>query len=162
MAKRKYPKSNYAKKKDYQAKILTYPDDRLKVKCTTVTDFASVADICSDLKRVLKATRKGIGLSANQLGYDKRVIIVDYNNKPVVMINPAWIKAERSLTEELVERCLSYPCMRAVVKRYKDIAVTYYDETGHFHRLLAEGMAARIIQHEVDHLDGVCEVERGV
>lgn len=135
-------------------KILQAPDKRLTTVCTPVDASFGTEELrffALDLVSTRKAYR-GAGLAAPQVGKLIRVITV--NGHPV-MVNPEIIKTgnNKSMAEE---GCLSIgggrPKFR--VKRWDTITVKFADPYGDQHELLARGMAARAIQHEIDHLDG--------
>lgn len=101
----------------------------------------------------------GIGLAANQVGFLLRVIVVDLSdrqNTPMIMINPVITKARGKQT--VTEGCLSYPGRKVRVTRAAKITVKYLDEHGDPRSLKASNMFAQCVQHEVDHLDGICAV----
>ncbi|MDO4416547.1 MAG: peptide deformylase [Erysipelotrichaceae bacterium] len=93
-----------------------------------------------------------VGMAANMIGVKKRFIVVEFMNMPLVMINPKIIsKKERYETEE---GCLSLNGMRKAV-RYREIAVAYQDMQFQSHTQTFSGFTAQIIQHEIDHCDGI-------
>ena len=98
----------------------------------------------------------GIGLAAIQVGYDLRMFTMDctrYQGKPQVFINPKIVKnSEETITD--FEGCLSAPGKRGEVKRYLRLTLNYKDEEGKEHTKTFYDLAARCIQHELDHLDG--------
>ncbi len=106
----------------------------------------------------------GVGLAAPQIGVLKRVVVFGVDKcerypdvEPIprtVLINPV-ISAIGDAMEEDWEGCLSVPGMRGRVSRYKTIKYTGYDETGDEISRIVEGFHARVVQHEVDHLDGI-------
>jgi peptide deformylase len=104
----------------------------------------------------------GVGLAAPQVGVSRQIAVINpepENEKTLIkMINPR-IVATSDETEILEEGCLSIPGIRADVIRSKGLEVLYQDEGGKEHRLEAEGLLARIIQHEVDHLNGVLFID---
>jgi peptide deformylase len=105
--------------------------------------------------------QRGYGIAANQLGFPWRICVVaPPDAHPRVMINPRITK--RSPDEcVMTEGCLSIPGKIALgVPRAVQVTCVYQDPRGHAHRLTAEGLLARIIQHEVDHLDGVLLLDR--
>ena len=95
----------------------------------------------------------GLGLAANQVGLPYRVFVMA-GNPPIAMFNPRIID---STTEQVLleEGCLSYPLLFVKIKRSKSIKVRYQDFDGIMHTEKYTGMTARIIQHELDHLNGV-------
>ena len=107
---------------------------------------------------------KGIGLAANQIGITKRVFTIGSNNIkgfpfPFAAFNPKVISAstEEDLTEE---GCLSYPDLWLKVKRPTNIVVEYQDCDSNTHTVEMSGLIARCFQHELDHLNGVCFVDK--
>jgi peptide deformylase len=105
----------------------------------------------------------GIGLAAPQVGLLRRVFVLDVlpEDEPRVkraFVNPVIVKKEGSTVAE--EGCLSIPGIRHDVKRAERVIVEAMDETGAPFRMEAEGLVARAIQHETDHLDGVLFVDR--
>jgi len=106
----------------------------------------------------------GVGLAAPQIGVLKRVVVFGVEKcerypdvEPIprtVLINPV-ISAIGDVMEEDWEGCLSVPGMRGQVPRYKTIKYTGYNEEGHEISRIVEGFHARVVQHEVDHLDGI-------
>ena len=107
---------------------------------------------------------KGIGLAANQIGITKRVFTMGSNNIegfpfPFAAFNPKIVSAshEEDLTEE---GCLSYPDLWLKVKRPTNIVVEYQDCDSNTHTVEMSGLIARCFQHELDHLNGVCFVDK--
>ena len=103
----------------------------------------------------------GVGLAAPQVGHNIRIAVVNpdpENAKDMVLINPEIISAKGSAVIE--EGCLSLPGVYAKVKRAKEIVVKTQDIHGKQLQFTATGLLARIIQHEIDHLDGSLFVDR--
>lgn len=106
----------------------------------------------------------GIGLAAPQVGINKQLLVIDLelkdeNKPPLVMINPEVKSAGGDLiTSE--EGCLSVPEVFLDVIRPDKVEVVYRDEEGRPQRIVADGLLARVIQHEMDHLNGVLFVDR--
>ncbi len=106
----------------------------------------------------------GIGLAAPQVGVNKQVMVVDCEpdqeeSPSYILINPQIVRVSRELCV-VEEGCLSIPNVYLDVTRPKVIEVTYKDEWGRPQKLMAEGLLARVIQHEMDHLNGVMFVDR--
>lgn len=100
----------------------------------------------------------GIGLAAPQVGVSERIIVLDLGEDPIVLINPVLTAAEG---EEIdVEGCLSVPERWVYVKRSSQVVVTGLNEKGKSIRIQADGLLARALQHEIDHLDGVLMVTK--
>ena len=100
-----------------------------------------------------------VGLAANQLGMNKRIIVVDYAGFRGGMINPVITKF-RGGTCTAEEGCLSFKGKKAYPIRHKIVVVEYHNEEGHLERGKYRGLLARIIQHEIDHLDGITMMDR--
>ncbi|MBQ8974564.1 MAG: peptide deformylase [Oscillospiraceae bacterium] len=106
-----------------------------------------------DLLDTLKAHRDGcVGMAANMIGQLKRIIAIDTGVMDVAMINPVILK--KSDPYDTAEGCLSHSGQRKTV-RYKKIQVEFFDVTFKKHRRTYTGYTAQIIQHEIDHCDGV-------
>ena len=96
---------------------------------------------------------KGVGLAANQVGVARRVAVIDAEGSRFALVNPVLLSAEgRSVAEE---GCLSIPDIFGDVTRPERIVLEALDRDGRPFRLDAEGLVARAVQHEVDHLDGI-------
>ena len=105
----------------------------------------------------------GVGLAAPQVGLSQRLFVVDVADEGGERVKRAFVNPvilERAGTIVAEEGCLSIPGIRADVKRAARIVVEATDENGTPIRLTAEGLLARAIQHEIDHLDGVLFVDR--
>jgi len=113
-----------------------------------------IIKLVKDMEKAMKA-EKGVGLAAPQVGVNKRLIIVLLDNKITVpMINPDIIDHSYE-TEYAEEGCLSLPGKWGQVERFKQIVVQYIDSKGAKRVIKLEGFNARVVQHEVDHLDGI-------
>lgn len=113
----------------------------------------SIRTICSSMIDTMLSSG-GVGLAGNQVGILKRIIIVLHDNDPIIMINPEIIKTSEEF-EFGNEGCLSIPETYIELKRYKEISVKYRDTKGKPHFENYSGLTARIIQHEIEHLDGI-------
>ena len=107
---------------------------------------------------------KGIGLAANQIGLAKRVFVMGSINienfpAPFAVFNPRIIEASAELVLDK-EGCLSYPDLFLTVKRPSWIVAQYQDSEGNLKEIKADGYLAKCFQHEFDHLDGICFVDR--
>lgn len=101
---------------------------------------------------------EGVGLAAPQVGVLRRIIVIDIGEGPIKMINPEIY----SKTGEEIgpEGCLSVPGKAGTVERPSELKVKYMDENGEEQDLQAEGFLARVICHEVDHLNGVLYTDK--
>ena len=116
----------------------------------------AVRSLIDDLFETMDAA-KGVGLAANQVGITTRIAVVDADGQRIAMVNPVITSAEGKARAE--EGCLSIPEMYADVTRPDKIVLEALDRDGKPFRLEATGLAARAIQHEVDHLDGVLFID---
>lgn len=102
---------------------------------------------------------QGVGLAAPQVGVLRRLIVVDdYAGNKYTMFNPEILSGEGE--ESGPEGCLSVPGYQGLVCRNTQVRVSYMDLTGERQELFAEGFLARILQHEIDHLDGILYTDR--
>lgn len=138
--------------------ILTYPENKyiLTSKSELVTDIESVKELIQDMKDTLHSTETGVGISAVQIGVLKKVCIVHHNNKDIVMINPFITRTRGEIISN--EGCLSAPEKYGEFKRHEKVWCTYLDENGNQKEISEGGFVSRVIQHELDHFDGWCEV----
>ena len=110
--------------------------------------------IADDLRDTLKAHKNGcVGMAANMIGINKKIIIFEMNNDYVVMFNPEIIKKQDSFETE--ESCLSLQGYPKKTKRYKSIKVRWQNENFEWRIKTFTGWTAQIIQHEIDHCDGI-------
>lgn len=104
----------------------------------------------------------GVGLAANQVGVLKRLIVVDPREQdvtPMALVNPRVVSTGDE-TDRAEEGCLSIPGLRDVVERASAVTVEALDLDGERVRVEAEGLLARVLLHEIDHLDGVLFLDR--
>jgi peptide deformylase len=149
--------------------ILTYPDPFLSKRSreTTPAEIANgtadgwnLAELVERMKATL-VVDKGIGLAAPQVGVGLRLILADLSREGgslMAVLNPVLSEGRGAVIDE--EGCLSVPGLRVKVKRFASIKVSGVDIQGRPVALEAESLAARIFQHEVDHLDGILIVNR--
>lgn len=120
-----------------------------KSKDATIMDMQTIID----LKDTFLAHRNDcVGMAANMIGEQKKIIIFDYLGSYKVMLNPEIIDMKDKYIAE--EGCLSLSGLRKT-ERYNRIEVKYYDEKFHISKEKYEGWTAQIIQHEIDHCNGV-------
>lgn len=138
-------------------KILTYPEDKEILTQKSVEVLAKdVQDLIQDMKDTLHSTEHGVGISAVQIGELKRVCVIHYNGKDITLINPVITRTRGEVDSK--EGCLSVPDKYGTFKRPQKVWCSYTDENGDFKEIEGGGFIARVISHEVDHLDGWCEV----
>lgn len=102
---------------------------------------------------------KGVGLAAPQVGEHWRIIAVQIKDKAQILVNPEITKFSKE-TDVFEEGCLSVPGVYGMVRRPANISVRGFDELGQPLEFPAMGMLARVIQHEVDHLDGILFIDK--
>lgn len=131
-------------------------DDELLRQAAETYDFAVDGDPTELIKQMTKIMfeNNGIGLAAPQVGVLKRLFIMGNRDKLFVCINPTLISGGESYRD--LEGCLSFPNLWLHVSRYKEIQVHYQDIQGNVVETTLDGIIARVYQHELDHLDGVC------
>jgi peptide deformylase len=117
---------------------------------------ADVRRLIDDLFETMDAA-KGVGLAANQVGVARRVAVVGVDGERLAMVNPVLVSAEGR--ERAEEGCLSIPDAYGEVTRPLRIVLEATGRDGAPYRMEAEGLLARAIQHEIDHLDGILFVD---
>jgi peptide deformylase len=139
--------------------IRTFGDPVLKSRATPVKDFdGSLERLAQDMLRIMREN-EGVGLAANQIGRLKRIFVAAYEDQEFVVINPV-VEWSSESTEKDEEGCLSLPGTRVEIERPYAVTVSGKDTSGTTVRLEAEGLLARIFQHEIDHLNGVLILDR--
>ena len=143
--------------------ILIYPNEILQSQARSVEKIDGELQQFIDDMIIHMYRAKGIGLAANQVGELKQLFIMDCEqedrgHRPIVIINPRITSSEGSETGD--EGCLSVPDYTAAVKRASMVEVKGYDRNGKEITIEEQGLAARCIQHEIDHLNGICFVDR--
>lgn len=140
--------------------VLTHPNPILRQVASPVTVFDDrLATFVSDMFETMDHKR-GIGLAAPQIGCLDRVIVIGYKKRRFVLINPVIEYFSKKQTV-LEEGCLSLPGVLVDVLRPSSVTVKAYDLLGNLFTLKEKGMVAKIIQHELDHLNGVLIVDHG-
>lgn len=138
-----------------------YPDVALRGVAHPVQRFKPEVSRLADEMLTLMRTHHAIGLTAPQVGVKLRVMVADVGTGPICLVNPEF--EEISLRVRDLEGCLSLPGITREVKRAALIEVRGYNAAGRLQHFEASGLLARLIQHEVDHLDGILIIdpERG-
>ena len=142
--------------------IRKYGDPVLRERTTEVTEFdEALQKLIDDMVQTMYAA-PGVGLAANQIGVGKRLMVIDLSvgarpEELHVMINPNIVESEGEITEE--EGCLSIPDFVEIVTRPERVLVRYLDQHGEEKEMWGDGLMARAICHEVDHLDGTLFVD---
>lgn len=135
--------------------ILSYPDERLRIKAKPVEQFDTrLHQQIDDMLETMYAA-PGIGLAATQVDYHQRLIVIDVSedkSRPLVLINPEI--TEKDGIQQIDEGCLSVPGIYEPVERAEHIRLTSRDKNGTPFEMEAEDLLAVCIQHEIDHLEG--------
>ena len=142
-----------------------YGDAVLRKRAEAVLEVTEAeCQFAEQMLETLYATGNGIGLAATQVGILKRLIIVDIGEEddetyePLVLFNPELMSVDGEIVVE--EGCLSIPDVTAEVKRPERIVVEGIDVQNASVRIEADGLLARVLQHEIDHLNGVLFIDR--
>lgn len=140
-------------------KIITAENPTLRVKAKKVHRFdASIQKLIDDMFETMHAAN-GAGLAAPQIDLSIRVFVAEYEDRRVAMVNPEIIKTEGEALGS--EGCLSIPGYYGDnIRRAESVVVKGQDARGRDMRVRAEGWFARILQHEIDHLDGILFLDR--
>jgi peptide deformylase len=152
-----------ARRRFVLANVRQYPDPVLRMQARDVTEFdEALATLVERMTRVMQAA-SGVGLAAPQIGVLQRVFVhqAEEDADPVALINPRVVTSSDE-TEVMEEGCLSLDAAGLTVDIERPAAITVEGRTpdGAEFRIDAEGLAARVIQHEIDHLDGVLIIDR--
>jgi peptide deformylase len=143
--------------------IKKYPERILKEKAATIENIDAVLHQLVDDMIETMHYAGGIGLAANQIGVARRVCVLDLARKEekmplIVLVNPVITEKEGSVDAE--EGCLSIPGYMTSIKRAEKILVKGVNREGKDIELEAEGLLARALQHEIDHLEGLLFIDR--
>ncbi len=145
-------------------KIYKYGDDILKLKAKEVENLdGKIAQLVDRMTRTMHKTYSAIGLAAPQVGESIRLSVIDLSmgeNKDdqIVLINPEILEVEGNETGD--EGCLSFPGISVTINRAAKIFLKNFDMNGKEIRQEIDGFLARVIQHEIDHLDGTLIIDR--
>lgn len=143
--------------------ILLYPSPLIRKKSLPVMSInGELQRLIDDMMETMHSA-PGVGLAAPQVGALKQVIVLDPHDerklaRPLALINPELVVGEGQIVEE--EGCLCIPDLREGVPRFKRVVVKAYDRNEKEIVLEGSGLLARILQHEIDHLNGVLFIDR--
>jgi peptide deformylase len=143
--------------------ICTYPEEILRKPAEPVTEIDGEVVRLVDHMAETMYSAPGIGLAATQVGVAKQVLVADIaarrpESELIVLINPEIVAAEGEVIFE--EGCLSVPDYQAEVKRHEKITVRGLNLKGEEVQIEAEGLLAIVLQHEIDHLNGILFIDR--
>lgn len=140
-------------------RILHYGEDALRAETQPIKEInEEIRTLVKDMFETMYKNN-GVGLAAPQVGVGLRLFVIDTgNNQQLVFINPEIVK--KTGKDVMEEGCLSFPGMREKVERALGVTAHAVDLDGREYEIKAEGLLARAIQHELDHLEGVLLVDR--
>jgi peptide deformylase len=139
--------------------VRTFGDPVLKTRAAPVETFDEALAHLAEEMLITMREHEGVGLAANQVGRLKRILVAATEEEEYVVVNPL-IEEVAETTEKVVEGCLSIPGIQVEVERPTGVTVSGQDATGAPLRFEASGLLARILQHEIDHLNGVLILDR--
>lgn len=138
-------------------KIHTGEDPVLRKKARHITKIGKkLRTLVKDMLETMYHAN-GVGLAAPQVGISERLVVIDVGSGPIVLINPEITKKEGENRD--VEGCLSLPGRSEYVTRAEQVNVAAYDLNGKKINLTSEGLLARALQHEIDHLNGILFID---
>jgi len=132
--------------------IRKYPDPVLRKKSAPVQEITPKEQKLFENMLLTMSICGGIGLAAPQVGISKQIIAINLDNEIIKLANPKIVKSKG--TDKMAEGCLSVPDMDIEIKRPFEITVMGLNENGKYVEIKAKGLMARVIQHEMDHLNG--------
>lgn len=141
-------------------KIRKYPDKVLQKKSSKIKDPLAM-EIKKLIPQMLETMRSnnGMGLAAPQIGKSLRLCVIEESGNVYVLINPKINSSSRTKIK-MEEGCLSFPGKIFPIVRAEKVKVRYLDENGKKAKIKADGLLARALQHEIDHLDGILMIDR--
>jgi len=138
--------------------LILYQNKILREKCGEIKEFdRDLENTASEMLGIMYKNN-GVGLSAPQVGIGKRLIAVNIGQAPVVLANPKVM--EKSGKEIMEEGCLSFPGLFLKIERPGRIKVKAQSIKGESIEFETKGLLARVLQHEIDHLDGILFIDR--
>lgn len=139
-------------------KITTYPNPILRQQAAPIDTISKeILNISQEMVDTMY-THDGIGLAAPQVGISRQIITVDYGEGPLILFNPEIIETS-SEQDEIEEGCLSLPDITVPVLRPVKIKVKFINENNNVSEIEAENLAAKVFQHEIDHLNGILIID---
>lgn len=135
-----------------------FPAAVLRRKAEAFDLFGASAETIAAAMLALMRRKHGIGLAAPQVGLSVRLLVADIGDGPVILANPELVPLPRK--ETATEGCLSLPGISVEVERALAVEVAAVNLSGQPMHFLARGLLARVLQHEVDHLDGTLIIDR--
>lgn len=146
-------------------RIIELGDPLLREVSREVTDWGEAAEVIGDLRDTLHEFQRGHGfgrgIAAVQIGRAVRVIYIEIHGRSYELVNPVmeWMSEEQF---EMWDDCFSFPNLMVRVKRSRRVRVSYHDGVGGVQQIEATDDFAELLQHEMDHLDGILAVDRAI
>jgi peptide deformylase len=138
--------------------VVKIPNEVLRTPAAVVEKVTKRhVKLAENLVRIMKEAN-GVGIAAPQVGVSERIIVIAPERKPIVLVNPTIVEKSGSQIGE--EGCLSIPGLYGDVERFLSVTVEAYDIKGRPVDYDMEGYAAVIVQHEIDHLDGILFIDK--
>jgi len=143
--------------------IRLYGDPVLRTRARPVEEVDDGLLALADNMIETMQTAEGVGLAANQVGELQRILVVDFEpitgeERAEAFINPEIVESEGTMQSE--EGCLSIPDVREELERSERVSVAYLDREGQARRIEAAGLLSAVLQHEIDHLNGILITDR--
>jgi peptide deformylase len=132
--------------------IKKYPDKLLRKQCESIEEITEKEiKLFRDMLFTMKHFA-GIGLAAPQIGIDRKMIVAEVDNRIIKLANPQIVGMRG--VDSMAEGCLSVPDVTVEIQRSDEVIVRGLDDKGNIVEMRMEGLLARVIQHEIDHLNG--------
>lgn len=145
-------------------KILKYEDggksaETLRAVSTPIESFENgFGELFNEMFNALKETEAGVALACPQVGVNKRAFVMNTSDCPyMIIINPEIISKKGDM--KYLEGCLSFPNQHIEKTRCKRVRLRFQDVKGNFHKKLFNKFDAIVVQHEIDHLDGILFID---
>ena len=139
--------------------IRIYPDPVLREKAKEIKEFDTehLDYIIQIMENIIKKY-DAVGLAANQLGIMEQLIVTNVDNNPLIVINPQIVSARGE--ENLEEGCLSLPGIEFTITHHKFITVKGSNKYSEPQTIEADGLLAKVLEHEIDHLNGILIIDK--
>lgn len=146
-------------------RILLLGDPMLRQISLPAAELARASEVLADLRDTLAEFRRthgfGRGISAVQIGIPSRIIYLEVEGKPYEIVNPLFLWKSPE-TFELWDDCFSFPDLMVRLQRSSRVTLRYWSPDGQRHELDATGAMSELIQHEMDHLDGILAIDHAI